>query len=198
MHGLGPHDITVGGRKTTVRQELKETYSFLEEAKADFEKAAQQQPKPVAARTLIGMILELQGKPEEARKQYEQALALDPRAAVAANNLANDYANQGVNLDVALSLAQTAKSQLPNSWEAADTLGWIYYKKGLASMAVTELQQSTVRAPTNALSHYHLGLAYLKNGSQKEARASLERALKLNPTFTSADDAKRVLAGIKG
>jgi hypothetical protein len=35
MHGLGPHDITVGGRKTTVRQELKETYSTIEEAKAD-------------------------------------------------------------------------------------------------------------------------------------------------------------------
>ena len=35
MHGLGPHDIAPGGRKTTVRQELKETYSFLEEAKAD-------------------------------------------------------------------------------------------------------------------------------------------------------------------
>jgi hypothetical protein len=35
MHGLGPHTITVGGRATTVRQELKETYSALEEAKAD-------------------------------------------------------------------------------------------------------------------------------------------------------------------
>src|SRR5262252_2622235 len=35
MHGLGPHSITVGGRQTTVRQQLKETYSFLEEAKAD-------------------------------------------------------------------------------------------------------------------------------------------------------------------
>jgi hypothetical protein len=35
MHGLGPHDITVGGRTTTVRQELKETYSAIEEAKAD-------------------------------------------------------------------------------------------------------------------------------------------------------------------
>jgi Peptidase family M49 len=35
MHGLGPHNITAGGRQTTVRQELKETYSFLEEAKAD-------------------------------------------------------------------------------------------------------------------------------------------------------------------
>jgi len=35
MHGLGPHDITVAGRVTTVRQELKETYSAIEEAKAD-------------------------------------------------------------------------------------------------------------------------------------------------------------------
>ena len=35
MHGLGPHDLIVGGRTTTVRQELKETYSAIEEAKAD-------------------------------------------------------------------------------------------------------------------------------------------------------------------
>ena len=35
MHGLGPHDISVGGKMTTVRQELKETYSAIEEAKAD-------------------------------------------------------------------------------------------------------------------------------------------------------------------
>jgi hypothetical protein len=35
MHGLGPHAISVGGRATTVRQELKETYSSIEEAKAD-------------------------------------------------------------------------------------------------------------------------------------------------------------------
>jgi hypothetical protein len=35
MHGLGPHHITVGGKETTVRQQLKDTYSALEEAKAD-------------------------------------------------------------------------------------------------------------------------------------------------------------------
>ena len=35
MHGLGPHDITMGGRATTVRAELKEAYSPFEEAKAD-------------------------------------------------------------------------------------------------------------------------------------------------------------------
>ena len=35
MHGLGPHNIAVGGRQTTVRQAMKEASSFLEEAKAD-------------------------------------------------------------------------------------------------------------------------------------------------------------------
>ena len=35
MHGLGPHDIKVGGRQTTVREEMKEAGSALEEAKAD-------------------------------------------------------------------------------------------------------------------------------------------------------------------
>ena len=35
MHGLGPHNISVSGRSTTVRQELKEQYSAVEEAKAD-------------------------------------------------------------------------------------------------------------------------------------------------------------------
>jgi hypothetical protein len=35
MHGLGPHDLTIGGRRSTVRQELKDTYSAIEEAKAD-------------------------------------------------------------------------------------------------------------------------------------------------------------------
>ncbi|MCU1279042.1 MAG: hypothetical protein JWM53_2588, partial [bacterium] len=35
MHGLGPHNITVGGRATTPRQELQETGNAIEEAKAD-------------------------------------------------------------------------------------------------------------------------------------------------------------------
>ena len=35
MHGLGPHNITVAGRMTTVRQEMKEVGGTLEEAKAD-------------------------------------------------------------------------------------------------------------------------------------------------------------------
>ena len=35
MHGLGPHNISVGGQETTVRKQLKELHSAIEEAKAD-------------------------------------------------------------------------------------------------------------------------------------------------------------------
>ena len=35
MHGLGPHSVDGDGRATTVRQALRETYSTIEEAKAD-------------------------------------------------------------------------------------------------------------------------------------------------------------------
>jgi hypothetical protein len=35
MHGLGPHNIVINGRETTVRKEMKDASSFLEEAKAD-------------------------------------------------------------------------------------------------------------------------------------------------------------------
>lgn len=35
MHGLGPHQIEVDGRQTTPREELKDLYSAIEEAKAD-------------------------------------------------------------------------------------------------------------------------------------------------------------------
>ncbi len=35
MHGLGPHQITINGRETNPRLELKEQYAAIEEAKAD-------------------------------------------------------------------------------------------------------------------------------------------------------------------
>jgi hypothetical protein len=64
MHGLGPHSITVRGQKTTVRQELKEAYSALEEAKADvsglwaLKQLADRQLVPAAvARTLYTTFL---------------------------------------------------------------------------------------------------------------------------------------------
>jgi tetratricopeptide (TPR) repeat protein len=155
-------------------------------------------PKSVSAMTMIGMILELQNKRDEARKQYERALEIDPRAPVAANNLAAVYAETGQNLDQALQLAQTAKAALPERAEVSDTLGWVYYQKGMSSLAVTSLREASRQSPQNPIIHYHLGLAFVKNGNLHEARRSLLEALKLDPAFRGAENARTTLASIKG
>jgi tetratricopeptide (TPR) repeat protein len=172
--------------------------SRLDEAKAEFEKAAVQEPDSViAAKTMVGIILSMQGRHEEARQQYERVLAIDPRAAVASNNLAWYYAEGNENLDKALEFAQTAKVKLPKNPQVNDTLGWIYYKKGLASMAVGPLSDGVAATPNNPIIRYHLGMAQLQNQQAREARSNLERALALNPEFSGADDARKALASIR-
>lgn len=170
----------------------------LEEAKASFEDLAKRQSKPVAAHTMVGIILQTQNREAEARERYERVLGIDSQASVAANNLAWLYAEAGQNLDVALNLAQTAKARLPNSPEVNDTLGWIYYKKNVVTLAIPPLKESADKDPSNPIYHYHLGLAYLKYGDIEKARRSLETALKLKSDFQGASEARKALASITG
>ena len=135
------------------------------------------------AETMLGTILLKQNKSGEARGHFERAIELSPRAAVAANNLAWDYATTGGNLDTALQLAQTAKAELPDSATVTDTLGWVYDQRGLASLAVTTLKEASAQDVSDPNIHYHLGLAYLKNGNKAEARYTLQHVLKLDPAF---------------
>ena len=138
----------------------------LNEARIEFEQVAKRLPKAAAPPTMIGMIHELQNNKEEARRWYEKALAIDTNAPVAANNLAWMTAEQGGNLDVALQLAQTAKARLPDSHQVDDTLGWVYYKKGLHTLAIGSFQSSIQKDPKNPVYHYHLGLAYAKTATR--------------------------------
>jgi tetratricopeptide (TPR) repeat protein len=167
-----------------------------EQAIAEFDQIAKRSPNPVGAHTMIGMLLEEQNRVEEARKRYEQALAADSTAAVPANNLAWLIAEHGGNLDEALRLAQTAKAALPESPFVTDTLGWIYYKKGLLPQAVTALKESVEKEPRVATFHYHLGLSQAKNGDAAQARESLQTALKLDPDSSLAAEAKRALGAL--
>jgi tetratricopeptide (TPR) repeat protein len=113
-------------------------------------------------------------------------LELDPSAPVAANNLAWTYAESGSNLDIALQLAQTAQRGLPESPEVSNTLGFIYYKKGLYALAIPSLKISADKEPTSPVYQYHLGLAYAKSGNAPHAIQALQRALELKPDFSEA------------
>ena len=139
------------------------------------------QAKPVSALTMTGMILMAQGQTELAKKRFEEVLAIDPRAVIAANNLAWMLAESGDNLDTALKYAQVATAQAPDQPELMDTLGWVYYKKNLPELAIPLFENCVKKAPGNASYHHHLGVAYLKAGKFDQARASLQRALANNP-----------------
>jgi len=168
--------------------------SRLDDARRQFEDIVAKQPKAIGAATMVGMIYEMQGRKSEARRQYEKVVQLDSTAGVASNNLAWMYAEDGGNLDLALQLAQNAKSRMPNRPEVNDTLGWVYYKKDLATLAVPALREAVDKDPQNPNYQYHLGLAYAKSGDRRKAKEALQRALAIKADFSGAEDAKKVLA----
>jgi tetratricopeptide (TPR) repeat protein len=170
----------------------------LDLARRELETYVNRAPNSVPANTMLGTILQLQGRTPEAKARYGKALQTDPRAAVAANNLAWLDATNNGNLDMALQLAQTAKAQLPNRHEVDDTLGYIYYKKGLSSMAIESLSASATRQPDNPSYNYHLALAYHQSGNNAEAKKYLEKVVNSKAKFEQIDEARKLLESIKG
>jgi tetratricopeptide (TPR) repeat protein len=168
----------------------------LGDAQQEFERILTQRRDDVSAHTMIGILLEAQQKTTDAQKAYQRVLDIDSRAPVAANNLAYIYADQGSNLDIALSLAQTAKAARPDDPDVNDTLGWVYYKRDLPSLAKAPLEQSVRTNPAHPLYQLHLGLVYAKLGETANARTALERAA-ATPNFYKVAEAKKALAELQ-
>jgi tetratricopeptide (TPR) repeat protein len=168
----------------------------LDEARAEFEQLARRQSRPVGAMTMSGMILQAQGNAPKAKQRYQEVLAVDSRAAVAANNLAWMYADSGEKLDEALKLAQTATEAMPDVPEMMDTLGWVYYKKNLPQLAIPLFSRSIEKAPQIATYHYHLGLAYRQAGDAARARTAFRKALEHSPDAETAGAIKQALIEI--
>ena len=166
----------------------------LDEAVKEFDALAARQQRPVGALTMSGVILQSQGKLDDAKRKYEDALGIDSRAAVAANNLAWILAESGEDLDRALDLAKIATASSPDAPELLDTLGWVYYKKDQPELAIPIFRRSVAKANNpNPNHHYHLGLALLKVGDTTNGRAALQRALTLGVSQTTATEIRRLL-----
>jgi Flp pilus assembly protein TadD len=151
---------------------------------------------------LLGDLYQSRKDWNNAIEAYQKALTLKPGNPVASNDLAAVMLQSGGNLDVALSLVQTARRGLPDSPGVADTLGWIYYQKGAYRLAVDSLREAMKLAqasnsPDNPQFHYHLGMAYAKSGQPALARQQLEKMLKMNPDAGDATDARKQLAQLK-
>jgi tetratricopeptide (TPR) repeat protein len=75
-----------------------------------------------------------------------------------------------------------------------DTLGWVYYRKGMYDSAIAEFSDSLEKMPDNPTVIYHLGMAYYKKGELQNARAELKKALKIDKNFNGSDKARKILA----
>jgi tetratricopeptide (TPR) repeat protein len=170
----------------------------LPQATEEFQKLAEHNPKSAYAFTALGLMQQLQNKLPEAIKSYSKALEINSKAAIAANNLAQIYADRDEELTAALQLAQTAKAALPKSHEVDDTLGWVYYKRKLWDLAIVSFKQSVSAQPDNPVYLYHLGMAYVQNGNRALGRTTLEKALRLKPDFPGADEARKTLQTVGG
>ena len=167
------------------------------EAAKRLEKVIEKNDKNVGAHVLLGMVLNSEGKIDAANKEYRKVLTLSPKHPLAANNLASNLADNGGNLDEALKFAQIAREAAPEDPSVGDTLGWIYYKKGLFDTAYPLIADAAGKSKDNPSIRYHYGMALTKKGKNKEAAVELKAALSLDPKFPGADDAKKTLADLK-
>jgi len=169
----------------------------LADARDQFQELVRRNPQSVSAQTMLGMLLEAQNDVPGAEAQYQKTVGVDPKAPVAANNLAWIYVASGRNLDEALQLAQSAQRSLPDEPHVNDTLGWIYYRKGMFPQAVRHLELSVARDATDPATHFHLGMAYVAAGEIQKGKKSLETALGMSPAFAGADEARKALSELK-
>jgi Flp pilus assembly protein TadD len=147
-----------------------------------FERAHQLQPSNATAARGYALLLEQVDQIEQARAVYEDLLKSDPENAAALNNLSYIEAEQGVDLNQALSYAQHALQLSPKDPNISDTLGLIYIRKKLTSQAVQVLQELVVRVPDNPSFHLHLGMALYDAGKKNLAKSELEKALRHKPS----------------
>ncbi|MCK5556799.1 MAG: tetratricopeptide repeat protein, partial [Candidatus Hydrogenedentes bacterium] len=183
------------GAYTMLAAIYSESYDF-DNAVTFMEEAVRLSPRNPIARLKAAMLYQMTGDIDKAIAEYEQAVLLSPNSVVALNNLAYFYAEEKNRFDDALNIARRAYGLAPDDPSVADTLGWIYYRKGSYELAVPPLEKAVTVKPDNATLQFHLGMAYLKSGETNEGSAHLKKALEIDPGFPDAGEASRALESI--
>ncbi len=147
--------------------------------------------------SFAAIVHQQRGEMQQARTLYEQALKLDDRNSVAANNLGWLLATYFAALPEGVVLARKAHNIDPGNPEYSDTLGWILFLQGNAADALRTLPAAARLKPGDAMFRYHLDMAQSKAGRAREALESLETALRLDPRMPEAQLIRQELANLR-
>ena len=138
-------------------------------------------PRNVNALLLLAGV---EPKPADAMADYRAVIEIDGRNVSALNNLA--YTMALTDPDGALKYGQQAMELAPDSPMVQDTLGWIYYRKGIYLTAVQYLQTAVSKDPTPRR-QFHLALSYIKQGDKERGRDLLQTALAKDPNLPKTE-----------
>jgi len=161
-----------------------------------FRLASQAAPADTRPLLQLGLLMDGTGRRDQAKPIYEQILKIQPDHPIALNNLAYIKAEEGQDLDEALTMAQRARQGMPNSPDVMDTLGWIYLKKNLSDDAIRTFKELVVASPNSAAYHYHYGMALLQKGDKPSAKRELETAIHFNPSKDDGVKIRQLLANM--
>lgn len=159
-----------------LQRELKEYDAAL----ASFQQASNAEPRNAAPMLNEAMLLESMGKKKEAIAAYNKVLGIDSENPLAMNNVAFLNAEDGVNLDQAMTFAEKAKQRFPDSPDVSDTLGYVYYQKHLNTEALQIFKDLVAAHQNNPTFLFHFALALEKNGDKGAARDEARKALQFS------------------
>jgi putative PEP-CTERM system TPR-repeat lipoprotein len=128
---------------------------------------------------------------DEAAKYLQTLLKQKPHDAVALNNLAWVYQQQGDETK-AQALARQAYVLSPSS-QTADTLGWILTTGGNAESGVALLRQASDEGASDPRILYHYAVALKDTGNKDEAKKQLETVVANKADFKEKVEAQKLL-----
>jgi tetratricopeptide (TPR) repeat protein len=156
----------------------------LEAAEKTYRLILELQPKEATGHLFLGTVYEKQGKTNEAIGEFTKTIGLNPDDHIALNALGYLYAQEGINLDEAEAMIKKALEFESNNGAYIDSLGWVYFKKGMLEPAIKELERAA-NLLDDPVIFEHLGDAYFKKGEFIKARESWQKSLGIDPKQTN-------------
>ena len=133
----------------------------------------------------MGSVYTQQRRYEDATKEFQEALQLNP----ADDNSRAAYIRvllmQG-KLDTALPIAEEYQQRHPNEFDSCYLLGEVERQLVEYTQAKPFLEQAVKVKPEDYFARYSLGLVYAKTGETSKARVQLEKAVAIDPSSPEA------------
>jgi tetratricopeptide (TPR) repeat protein len=137
-------------------------------------------PKDAQMRFQLAMAEDRLGHFDDAVREFQDLLTVDPNNAAAMNYLGYSWADRGIRLEESEKLVRQAVAIEPANGAYLDSLGWIRYKRGDPREARNFLEKAVYYSP-DPLIYEHLGDACLADQHPEAALQAWSKALSMDP-----------------